>query len=145
METEAIPSTDEMGRIRRVNFILPTRPPVKVIPNSSTIDKLTELHLSICAVDQEASYQFGNKFERSTFLGPNPRNKNHFLYKIYLDDIMTKRMKTRTHVPRKGHSFRSSVFQVKIRTTLQINIVKNVSVHHHDRRLFVSHFYFCYF
>ena len=91
-----------LQRKRRVNFISPNRPPVKVISNSSTIEKLTELHLSICAVDQEASYKFGNKFRRSTFLGPHPRNKNHFLYKIYLDDISTKRLKTRTHVPHKG-------------------------------------------
>ena len=66
----------------------------KCATSNPTNKSLTELHLSVCSADQEESYQFGNKFKRSTYLGPHPRNKNHFLYAVHLDDINVNHMKT---------------------------------------------------
>jgi len=64
--------------------------------NSSKIDKkpkTEELHLSFCAVNRFTAAIFGRKFANPTFVGPHPRNKNHFISSTLIDATNLNQMK----------------------------------------------------
>jgi len=52
-----------------------------------------ELHLSICAPNVAAAAKFGKKFAKSTYVGPHPRNEQHFIFSTHIENTNLNQIK----------------------------------------------------
>ena len=69
--------------------------PPKISPkDASNKNQTEELHLTFCAKDHGSAAEFGDNFPKSTYLGPHPRNPNHFVFSTHQDYKRAQQMKT---------------------------------------------------
>jgi len=53
-----------------------------------------ELHLSLCAPNIAAAAKFGRKFAKSTYVGPHPRNEQHFIFSTHIENTNLNQIKS---------------------------------------------------
>ena len=79
-------SNDKTSANQIPPMISPITTPTKSEPDSEV------LHLTFCAKNRAATS--GDKFPESTYLGPHPRNRNHFVFSIHFQNDAAHKMKT---------------------------------------------------
>jgi len=66
----------------------------KTVISTPIIQKSEEVHVSLCAVNESTAGKLGRRlFKNATYVGPHPRNKNHFVFSAHLDKNMLNQLK----------------------------------------------------